>query len=476
MRIGHLTRKAATLGVGRGTVVLAQFAINLVLVRWWMPEEFGRFHQIRLLLTLAALLDLGLPIGLLQASGGMTPHQRDDLFRRGISFSLVLGILAGVGFVCVGLILPDQAIAHALPAAGLLIAATIPAAALESVLVVQERHLRASIIGAAAALGGLAASSLVLFRHPTVDAVYLCLALAGVSRLVALWKWSGVPWQVLCAWPSAIWPLLRTSFAASANRLLAMLSASVDRAVVALLFSAGTLGWYVTGAWEVPFMSVFFGAIVSTILPEMSEHWAAGRTQDFLAVWHAAIRRTAWIVFPLWLWVWVWAPELLQLLFTSRFEDGLPVFRVYLLVLPLRVAVYSVLFLAMNETRLLLWGAALDLTLNVCLSVALAALIGPIGPAVATTTATWVQTLYYLIVLARPLKMPVSRLLPWGALCRALATASVAVLPTIAVRSWVQGDALRLLVALIGTVGVLGVFMIRRASGTSSGRSRETDL
>jgi len=467
VQFGRLTRKALALGLGRGFAVVAQFAINLLLVRWWTPEEFGQFHQVRAVLAVAALLDLGLPVGLLQAASGMEGERRDELFRRGVSLAMVAGFLTGVAFALAGLVVEDAAVAASLPFAGLLIAATIPAAALESVLVVRERHVRASVIGGGAAVAGFIASALVLLWHPTLSAVYACLAAAAIGRLAALFAQSGIAWRtrsirhLVRLWGGGIWPLVRMSLAVSANRLLGMASAAVDRNVVAALFSAATLGWYVTGAWEVPFMAVFFGAITSAVLPEMSEHWAAGRRRDFLAVWQGAVARAAWIVFPIWLWSWVWAPELLRVLFTAQYEDGLPVFRVYLLMLPLRVAIYSALLVAMNEARLLLWGSVLDFAVNLGVSVALGYTIGPLGPAIATTLGTYLQVVFYLVVLRRRLGISTIGLLPWGDLARAAVASAVAVVPTLIARWWIESDFVRIGLTFALTACVVGVVLFR---------------
>jgi O-antigen/teichoic acid export membrane protein len=180
----------------------------------------------------------------------------------------------------------------------------------------------------------------------------------------------------------------------------------------------------------------------------------------------------AWLVLPVWLWAWVWAPELLRVLFTANYEDGLPIFRIYLLVLPLRVAVYSVLFLAMNQTRLLLWGAALDLLLNIALSILLAGMVGPRGPAIATTAVTWLQTLFYLVAAAKAMRIPVTALLPWGDLIRALVAGSVAVLPTLGARWWMEGDLARVAATLGFAAAIVALFLSRK--GTSPFRGPAT--
>jgi len=235
--------------------------------------------------------------------------------------------------------------------------------------------------------------------------------------------------------------------------------------VVGIFFSAGTLGWYVTGAWEVPFMSVFFSAIASAILPEMSAHWTAKKNADVLAIWHRSIALSAWLIFPIWLWSWIWAPELLRVLFTRQYEDGLPVFRIYLLALPVRIAVYSALLVAMEKSRVLVNGAVIDVAVNLVLSVVLAVAIGPLGPAVATVVATYVQAGYYVASVHGDLPVRRVGFFPWGSLFWALTGAGLVTLPTLVLRRVFEGDLPRAGIALAWTGCILAagaVFALRK--------------
>jgi O-antigen/teichoic acid export membrane protein len=484
LNVGRLTEKALTLAVGRGAVVLSQFAINLLLVRWWLPEQVGQFHQIRLMIGVACLLDLGLPIGLLQATAGMDETTRGRLLERGASLTTCIGVLAGICLLVVAVFFdlgPDGGV---LPLAGVIVAANVASAALESLLVVKERHRVAGFVSVIAASFGLIGGVAVLLLHPTqgassaIAAVYGVLAVAAVGRFIALWRESGAGRSLVAAWSSSalaeVWPLVRSSLVISANRVANAATGWIDRAVVAVVFPAATLGYYETGAWEVPFMAVAFGAIFAAIVPEMSEHWAAGRTDDVLAVWKGATARAGWLVLPMWLWAWVWAPELLRLLFTADYSVyGLPVFRTYLLTMPLRVAVYGALLIAMEQRRVLLLGSLLDVVTNVALSVVLAGAIGPVGPALATVIGTYCQIGCYMIFVRRRLGVSIRHLMPWSELGRAFGAASIGVLPTIIARRYIDGDVLLLAVGfvfsalVIGAIGVYssGHLFLRRDSG-----------
>jgi len=467
-RPGRLTRKTVALSVGRGAGVAAQFALNMLLVRVVSQHDFGWFHEIRVVLTFAALLDLGIPLGLLQVAGAAEPGRRHDLYRTALAIAGAAGLATGAILFLVGFLPAFPGLSSAFAWSGFLIAATIVAAVLESALVVEDRHAAIAAISAISALGGLALALVGVLWRPSISVAYAALALAACARAVALAKvtgvaWTGVQWRPL----AGAGQLLKTSIAVSGHRALGIASGTIDRAVVGIFFSAGTLAWYVTGAWEVPFMSVFFSAIASAILPEMSAHWTAKRNVDVLAVWHRSITMSAWLIFPIWLWSWIWAPELLRVLFTRQYEDGLPVFRIYLLALPVRIAVYSSLLVAMGRSRVLVNGAVIDVAVNLVLSVVLAAAIGPLGPAIATAVATYVQAGYYVASVRGELRTERVGFFPWGSLFWALTGAGLVTLPTLVLRRVFEGDLPRAGIALAWTGGTLavGAFLALRKRG-----------
>jgi O-antigen/teichoic acid export membrane protein len=273
-------------------------------------------------------------------------------------------------------------------------------------------------------------------------------------------------------WTTNALELIRISLGVSATRMFGMVSAWIDRAVVMTFFSASALGVYVAGAWEVPFMAIFFGAITAAIVPEMSDHWGAGRREDALAVWKGAVSRSAWLIFPLWIWALLWAPELIRVLFTTTYGDAVPIFRAYLLMLPLRVAVFGAFLVAIGEVRAMIVGAAIDVAVNLCASVVLATSVGMIGPALATALGTYAQVGYYLVFIRRRLQLTFGEILPWRDLTKAIVVALAVIAPTVAARMWLESDAAVLIVsaAFVGTVfatlayyGVGGLF-VRRSS------------
>jgi O-antigen/teichoic acid export membrane protein len=123
------------------------------------------------------------------------------------------------------------------------------------------------------------------------------------------------------------------------------------------------------------------------------------------------------------------ATQTIVLLFGDSYRESVDVFRIYLLLVPLRVATYGLITQAIGRTQINLSASLVLLVLNAILVLALVGPLGLIGPALGAVLATYGMAVYYLIRLRRILGVPVRALLPWPMLAINLAISAVAGVP-----------------------------------------------
>jgi O-antigen/teichoic acid export membrane protein len=104
-------------------------------------------------------------------------------------------------------------------------------------------------------------------------------------------------------------------------------------------------------------------------------------------------------------------------------------FRIYLFLVPLRVATYGLMTQAIGRTGINLTGSLMFLASNAVLVLLLVGPLGLPGPAVATVSATAGLAGYYLVRLRRVLGLSIRVLFPWRALAANLAVSVTAALP-----------------------------------------------
>jgi O-antigen/teichoic acid export membrane protein len=223
--------------------------------------------------------------------------------------------------------------------------------------------------------------------------------------------------------------LLRYGVPLALTGLAGMFAFQFDRLVVSRDFSAATYAVYAVGAVELPFTVVVQQAVNAVLVPAMVRHHAAGDIAGMAALWRRAIRRTSLVLLPMFVFFMLTAPETVRLLFGGSYHESAVVFRIYLLLVPLRVATYGIITQAIGRTRINLSASFVLLASNAILVLALVGPLGLPGPALATVLATFGMAFYYLIRLRAVLSLPTLALFPARVVLTNLALSAAAGIP-----------------------------------------------
>ncbi len=469
-----LTRKIAIVACARGVSTASIFAVNVILTRVWVPEEFGRFGSVWVLAnTLVPVFLAGLPTGLLYFFPRRNSHGQAVLVSQTalclLSSGLILaGLLRlaamtelsweGVDFAALGTyITPFLPYAAALVAAGYV----------ESALVAAGRATWQAGLAFGTAAGMIATA--------------LAVALNGWGLAEFLWAVSALA-LLRCAVASLLvaravgfgWPpgdrfgeLLRYSFQIGLNDAVGSLSRNVDRLVVFLFFSTSAFGIYHIGAIEVP-VGLLLSAVITVLVPEISARYRDGDLAGIAALWKRSVGGLALFILPLFCYLFAFAGELIALYVPEEYREAEGVFRVFLLMLPLRCAVYNPLLIATGKAHWALWGSVGDLLLNLALSVAFVQVLSVhapghalLGPALATLLATWLQISLLVFLISRHLRRGLADLLPWSRLARVAAISSTVALVSAAAAQPVDDAMVRLVLGsgVFAAVSALALWM-----------------
>jgi O-antigen/teichoic acid export membrane protein len=254
-----------------------------------------------------------------------------------------------------------------------------------------------------------------------------------------------------------------------------------DRVVVSRQFSAALFAVYSIGAVELPLTTVVQQSVNAVLVPALARHYAVGDIAGMAALWRRAIRRTSLVLLPMFVFFMLTAGEVISVLFGGGFEGSVGVFRIYLLLVPLRVATYGLITQAIGRTRINLVGSFVLLAANAVLVLALVGPLGLTGPALGTVLATFVLAGYYLVRLRAVLGTPIRALFPWPLLAVNLAISAAASLPVAAMLlAGVDGFPALALGALVYAPTYLGLLLLARRLDPQEiewlRRARETAL
>lgn len=150
------------------------------------------------------------------------------------------------------------------------------------------------------------------------------------------------------------------------------------------------------------------------------------------------MRKNALIIFPLCALGLIFAEPLITLLYSSTYKASAPIFQVYLINLPLRIATYGIIFMALKKTKYIMINSIITLSMNLVLNIILVKLIGMIGAAISTVIVSWLSVAIYLYWIKNSLKLNLIELFPLPAIGKTALSVTISALLSLSVL-WIFG-------------------------------------
>ena len=169
----------------------------------------------------------------------------------------------------------------------------------------------------------------------------------------------------------------------AATGLAGTLGYQFDRIVVGVSFFSQEFAVYALGAVEIPLGLLIAAAVSNVLVPRLTILWRDGDRAGMVALWREAMRKTSLVLLPLFAFMMVMSADLVLLLYGPGYSESVDVFRVYLFLLPLRIATWGLIPLAIGRTGINLRPRCSILATNAVVALALVGPLGLIGAALA---------------------------------------------------------------------------------------------
>ncbi len=430
------TIRVLALSTGQGLAALVALLAAVVLARVLSVRDYATYRETFLAYQFAApLLTLGLPMALYYFLPGEDQRRRGVLFDN-LTALTVMGCVFAAFLLAGGNRLlawrfqnPDLVAPLRWMAAYALFA--LPAGALGACLTVQNRVVQLSVFNVLSRAMTLATIIVVVLLRPNpFAAVKVNVVCEGLLLAGALWLMirsvppdaAGVSLRSMCAMAKYAVPLGLAS-------MFGTLAMQLDKLIVASLCSPEDFAVYANGAMEIPLIGVVTGAIASVILVDMRAAVVRGDYEEALRLFRLAAAKSACILLPALCFLFVFAEDIITVLFSNKYLQSVWPFRIYLLLLPVRVAFYGPALMALGQTTIVLVRSVLDLCIDLVLSVLLVKYVGAVGAAIATVAMLYLWCVpFNLACIAKGYHTHFLRALPWrrmaGVFLAALAAAA----------------------------------------------------
>ena len=445
-----LTAKTGIVGLGKMANGVGVLLVNALFARAMSKAEYGDYQYVWLVFNaLLPLFLLGLPTSLLYFYPQTAGRERERLILRTATLLALSGLALVLLLHFVSPALSDQFQNPTLPGRlrrfSLYMFSIVSTGFIDALLLSSGRHRSQAAIALLYATSFLVLASGAVLLGSDLEGLFWVFSILGAVRMLCVMGYAARVSGMFHGGPGALgWGSIRDqmryAYPIGASDAIGTLARFMDKAIIARFFLSQTFAVYWNGAMEVPFIGILLSSVSAVLTPELNRLGHLGETKPMHHLWHRAISKTALIVLPVTAFCLLAAHALMVFLFSAKYAMAAWPFRIYLLALPLRSAMYAPMILALGRPKIVLWGALGDMVLNGGVSILLIKILRTaapdfafLGPALSTVALTYLHVLFLLWFIKRSLSLEFSELLPWKRLRRAGMASLVGMVPAIPV-------------------------------------------
>lgn len=165
----------------------------------------------------------------------------------------------------------------------------------------------------------------------------------------------------------------------------------IDKLIVSSYCSPETFSIYINGATQIPFTTIITGSVTAVILVEMTQMSKRGEMNEAMKLFRLAALKCSYFLLPVMCFFFIFADDFMVILYSSKYSESAYPFRLYLLMIPLRMISFGAPLMAAGKTKEILYRSAVGLLINLVLSITLVHYFGYIGAIWGTiiTLYTW---------------------------------------------------------------------------------------
>ncbi len=332
-------------------------ALPLLLVRRLSQYDFGIYKQVFLVINTAVAT---LPLGFGMSAFYFLPREREragQVVLNVILFSALMGTIACVLLILfpslLAMLFKDATLLDYAPQIGVVILLWLIGGFLEVVpiargeprmamlLIVSSQIARTMLILGAAVLLGTVKS--LLLAAAAYGVVQDCLLLFYVrSRFPGFWRHFDA---------TLLGRQLTYSLPLGLAGLLYTFQNDLHNYFVSRTFGAALFAVYSLGCFQLPLVGILGDSIGQIMISRVSVLQHQGANREIIELTARAMRKLAFVYFPLFGFLIVVGREFISFLFTSRYLDSWPVFAVNLWMLPLGIFLFDPIMRAFAEER-----------------------------------------------------------------------------------------------------------------------------
>lgn len=411
---------ALRLTLSKVITLCISMACTMLLSRFRTTEEYGTYSQLLLVVNLfTSLFMLGLPNSINYFLSRAENEQERQKFLSvyytlSTLLSVVMGIVLVLAIPLIEAYFKNPALRGFLYFLAIYPWANVVSSSIENILIVYQKtgvmmvyRLANSICLLATVLitqwmgWGFSAYMQLYLLVFCLFAISVYLIAAGLS--------GGLVFSLDRAWIQAIFTF---SLPIGLASVVGTLNVEIDKLLIGRLMDTETMAIYTNAASELP-VTIVASSITAVLLPKVTRMLKDEDVHGAVRLWGNATELSLALIALIVAGVFTYAEDVITLLYSEKYLPGLPVFRVYTLILLLRCTYFGMILNAKGKSKAILFSSIASLVLNAILNPLFYFWLGMVGPAVATILAMLIVLVAQLVFSAKYLEISFLQIFPW---------------------------------------------------------------
>ncbi len=359
-----LTQNAGIVGISKFVNVAGLLAASVVLTRVVSRAEYGNYEQVWLVYnSFLPLFAYGFNSSIYFYSAR---EDRKQVYSSGAFWLTIVGFLTGILLILlsssIASFFNSAALAGYIKIFGVYAMVSSPSMMFESFFITENRVellLAGNILVSALLAGAIFLSATVLHN---MSFVFWSIAMVGIvksgflvyfllkDRKLTSRKLSPmIKSQLLYAVPIFV------------STIVGTVSKQIDRYLVTLFFSPDQFAVYAIGSKEIPMIAIVTGSATAVLFPTFSELGSKEMHEKFVSTWRNSISKTGLFLLPMMVVLFFATKDFMFFFFGQKYIASAGVFRVFLLLIPLRLAFYGTALLMLGKQKLYMYASIADL-------------------------------------------------------------------------------------------------------------------
>ncbi len=449
------SRKIIMLIYGRAFSFFLSLLIPFFLTRILVKEDYGSYQQLIMIYTIVqAILIFGMPQSLLYYFPRKEAHEHPLLIKQTWTILFFSALTVMAIFWLSSQIIDTHHLKEYLVLLGIYTSLMIFVMPIQNLLTLEGKISTAMWLMVFFTIIDLAVLPTAAWLNPTTfGIIHGIIVAAALKAIMVLFHVYSTYFTREISGNSYIKEQLAYGIPVGLTAMVYVINVNVDKYLVGLFFSSSVFAVYYLGSLWAPIFGWITQSAAQVVTPMMSKAHKDGNLSEIKELYRNSVSKLAFVFLPATILLIFIAEPLILTMFTETYRDSIPIFMIYLILVPTYSLNLSWILMASGQTKYLLKLALSMSIVNVILSYWLLTILEGdnrlLGIPFSTVLVTWISTIMVMNRSLTTIESSFFDTYPVKEMWKIASVSALSVLPVILLSAFELSSPLTLVLSII---------------------------